>query len=459
MEGKMDKTKIIGLGIYGIDDVEDLMNIESFSSQTSLLDYNSAIISVDGIVYEYMDTPIKFQGLDCLNDDNESARLMNDMSRRKNEIIELLKQGNNIFVILPSEQYLYIRTGEKKYSGTGRNRAITNIVDSFDLLSFLPVDIEIVKATGQNIKYVGDERFNIIKENILHDLRYHSYLSKGEGKPLLQIANTTKSVGMLIEYLNGKIILLPEFADEDLYDSDSEWELALRKCINALIILDTKLKEGIGEFKLPEWTKNFLIPMEKEELKKLNMYKKQLEEIESKICSQEMEIKEMQRLKLVFSSTGENLEKICKEIFLKMGFVDLPSENNRSDLVLKYGSRDIVVEIKGLNKSAGEKNAAQLEKWVSEHIEKYGKQPKAILLVNAFRNVKLDERKEDVFPKQMLKYATNREQCLLSTTQFLCLYLDCMKNQKKKEEIIERLLNTVGVYSEYINFQDFIEKI
>lgn len=453
----MDKANIIGLGIYGTDDVEDVVDIESFSSQISLLDYSCAIISVDNIVYEYVNVPEKFRGLDCINDDNESARLVSDMGRRKNEIIELLKQGNNIFVILPSEQYLFIRTGKKEYSGTGRNRAVTNIVDIFDLLSFLPVDIKTVKATGQNIRYVGDERFNTIKEDILHDLRYYSYLSKGEGKSFLQIANTTKSVGMLIEHLNGKIILLPKFADNGLYDSDNEWGLAIRKCINTLATLDAELKESADGFKLPEWTKNFLIPKEKEELKKLNIYKKQLEEIKNKIYCQEIVIKEWQRLKLAFSSTGENLEKICKEIFLKLGFIDLPAENNRSDLVLEYGNMDIVVEIKGLNKSAGEKNAAQLEKWVSEHIEKYDKQPKAILLVNAFRNIKLDEREEDIFPKQMLKYATNREQCLLSTTQFLCLYLDCLKSPDKKEDIINGLLNTVGVYNKYMDFKDFIE--
>lgn len=455
----MDKANIIGLGIYEIDDMEEIVDIELFSSQTSLLDYSSAIIRVNDIVYEYVNTPGEYKGLDCLDDDNMSARLVSDMGRRKNEIIELLKQGNNIFVILPREQYLYIRTGKKEYSGTGRNRAVTNIVSIFNLLSFLPVDIETVKATGQNIKHIGDERFNIIKENILHDLRYYSYLSKGEGKSLLQIVNTTKSVGMLIEYSNGKIILLPEFADEDLYDSDNEWELAFRKCINTLITLDVQLKESTVGVKLPEWTRNFLVPTEKEELKKLNTYEKQIEEIKNKIYCQEIVIKELQRLKLTFSSTGENLEKICKEIFLKLGFIDLPSESNRSDLVLEYGSMDIVVEIKGLNKSAGEKNAAQLEKWVSEHIEKYDKQPKAILLVNAFRNIKLDEREEAVFPKQMLKYATNREQCLLSTTQFLCLYLDCMKRPEKKEDIIKGLLNTVGVYNEYMNFEDFIEII
>ncbi|MDE7062579.1 MAG: hypothetical protein K2O73_04960 [Lachnospiraceae bacterium] len=455
----MDKTKILGLGIYGTDALEDIIDIDDFSGQTSLLDYTSAIISVEDIAHEYMRLPGKFQGLTCLHNDDSSARLVSDMVRRKDEVVELLKQGNNIFVILPSEQYLYVRTGKKEYSGTGQNRSVTNIVSTYDLLSFLPVEIETVKAAGQNIRYVGDERFHIIKDDMLDDLRYRSYLSKGEGKPLLQIANTSKSVGMVIEYLNGKIILLPEIADEDVYDSESEWEAAFGKCIRGLIALDGELRDGTDGFQLPEWTEDFLIPTERAELEGLHKYQEQLEEIKDKIRAQELVIKELQKLKLAFSSTGENLEKICKEIFLKLGFTELPSEHNRSDLVLQYEKKDVVVEIKGLSKSAGEKNAAQLEKWVSEHIEKYEKQPKAILLVNAFRNVRLDERAEAVFPSQMLKYASNREQCLLSTTQFLGLYLDCMNHPEQKKDNIDKLLHTVGEYKEYMNFADFIEKV
>lgn len=455
----MDKTKMIGLGMYGIDGLEDMIDTEAFSSEISLLDYSCVLIEIENVIYEYMNTPGKFQGLHCLNDDNKSARLVSDMNRRKNEIVELLSQGNNIFVTLPGEQHLYVRTGKKEYSGSGANRAVSNIVNLFDLLSFLPVEIETVKAMGQNIRYVGDERFRILKEELLDDFRYCSYLSKGEGKPLLQIANTTKTVGMVMEYSHGKIILLPEFADGELYRNDKEWEAAVRKCIGGLKRLDAELKENTDAVELPKWAAGFLLPAEKEELKKLDVYREQLDEIKNKIHSQETAVKELQKWKLTFTSTGKNLENICKEIFLELGFTDLPTESNRSDLVLQYGNRDIVVEIKGLSKSAGEKNAAQLEKWVSEHIEKYGREPKAILLVNAFKNNRLDERTEEVFPRQMLKYATNREQCLLSTTQLLCLYLDCRKNPDKKEEVINKLLHTAGVYSEYRNYQDYIEKI
>ena len=112
----MDKTKILGLGIYETDALEDIIDIDYFSGQTSLLDYTSAIISVEYIAQEYMKLPGKFQGLTCLDDDDRSARLVSDMVRRKDEVVELLKQGNNIFVFLPSEQYLYVRTGKKEYS-------------------------------------------------------------------------------------------------------------------------------------------------------------------------------------------------------------------------------------------------------------------------------------------------------------------------------------------------------
>lgn len=184
---------------------------------------------------------------------------------------------------------------------------------------------------------------------------------------------------------------------------------------------------------------------------------KELSVIKERIQQQKMVVQEIQKIKLAFVSTGQPLEKICKEMFLSLGFKEVSTEINRSDLTLKYGRKDIVVEIKGLSKSAAEKNAAQLEKWVCEHIEKYDVQPKAILLVNAYRNVSLDKRVEEVFPKQMLKYANNREQCLLSTTQFVGLYLDCIKNPNKKKDIIKKFLDTVGIYEEYKDIHEYLE--
>ena len=83
---------------------------------------------------------------------------------------------------------------------------------------------------------------------------------------------------------------------------------------------------------------------------------------------------------------------------------NLEAEKGRSDKIAKYGEVAIVAEIKGVTKSAAEKHAAQLEKWVAQYFEENEVSPKGMLIVNGFCDMPLNERLEDVFPQQMLKY-------------------------------------------------------
>jgi hypothetical protein len=117
------------------------------------------------------------------------------------------------------------------------------------------------------------------------------------------------------------------------------------------------------------------------------------------------------------------------------------------------------MEIKGVTKSAAEKNAAQLEKWVSTFIEKEERIPKPLLIVNAFCNIPLEQRTEDIFPNQMLSYSTSRNHCLISTTQLLCLFIEISQNPDCKDERINELLTTVGVYNRYSDYTQFIKKV
>ena len=135
----------------------------------------------------------------------------------------------------------------------------------------------------------------------------------------------------------------------------------------------------------------------------------------------------------------------------------IETEKGRSDIIAKYKDIDIVAEIKGVSKSAAEKHAAQLEKWVSQFIEENGKEPKALLIVNGFCEIPVQERHESVFPNQMLSYSTVRNHILISTTQLLCLYIDIKLNNSCLEEKIEELLSTVGVYKKYENINEFLK--
>ena len=117
------------------------------------------------------------------------------------------------------------------------------------------------------------------------------------------------------------------------------------------------------------------------------------------------------------------------------------------------------MEIKGLTGSAAEKNAAQLEKWASDFIDKNEKSAKPLLVVNAFRELPLEQRTEVAFPNQMLSYSKSRNHCLITTTQLLCLFIEITENPDCKDERINELLTTVGVYNRYSDYTNFIKKV
>lgn len=134
----------------------------------------------------------------------------------------------------------------------------------------------------------------------------------------------------------------------------------------------------------------------------------------------------------------------------------MEGEIGRDDLIIKYNEKIAVIEVKGVSKSAAEKHVTQLEKWVSEYHLKNEIKAKGILVINAFKDVPLSERKEKPFPDQMLPYSQKREHCLITGLQLLGLYLDCKNNPIKKEEIIEILFCTDGIFEQYNEWSEYL---
>jgi len=94
---------------------------------------------------------------------------------------------------------------------------------------------------------------------------------------------------------------------------------------------------------------------------------------------------------------------------------------------------------------------------VSEYyLENNEVKAKGILVVNAFKDTPLKDRKEAPFPDQMLPYAQTREHCLMTGLQLLGLYLNCRDNDEKKHIMIERIFATNGIFSEYQDWASFI---
>src|SRR4051812_47931776 len=111
-----------------------------FDSTHSLYDYDLVLWDPHRSMQTYLKSGYgagSHNGLPRISDHN-SPRLRHDIPRRKKDFEEFLKLGRTLVVFLPGDMRVYIDSGERTHSGTGRNRQTTTIVNRMNILDALP---------------------------------------------------------------------------------------------------------------------------------------------------------------------------------------------------------------------------------------------------------------------------------------------------------------------------------
>ncbi len=127
---------------------------DNFRTTTSFLDYDAVLIDTGFLSHRYeTGYPHTYNGKRLISE-NESHKMTEEFTRTKTQIIELLKQGKNVFVLMSRNENCVIHTGEREYSGTGKNARATDIVTDFDVFSFLPIDIKPTMVSGEKFDVV-----------------------------------------------------------------------------------------------------------------------------------------------------------------------------------------------------------------------------------------------------------------------------------------------------------------
>lgn len=430
---------------------------ESFQNNVSFLDFDAVIIGANFISSSYSEsTTSPYQNKRLLSQ-YASCQIKEDFARIKEQLVELLKQGKNIFILIGRNENCYVYTGEKKYSATGKNARLTNMVEEFDMYSFLPIEFSVTHVYGNKLEICEKQPYFDFFKTAKESYQYAAYFNAPtQQNTLLKIPKSDRAVSAVFEYESGRIVLLPMPYYEADYENNDYWKKYGKIYLSELFKLNDKLSSSINDYVLPEWANNFFILNEDEELEKLNKERDKLTKIQKGIDKRENVISIIQRYKTLVTSSGNQLEEIVKVVLSEIGFRMLDAEQGRSDIIAEYKNINIVAEIKGVTKSAAEKHAAQLEKWVAMFIEDNEHSAKPILIVNGYCDTPLFERREDVFPNQMLKYAEARNHCLLTTAQLLCLYIELKKNPSCSDELIQELLSTVGKYPRYTKPEDYL---
>ncbi|HFF5441229.1 TPA: hypothetical protein ACGDVI_002895, partial [Acinetobacter baumannii] len=257
----MAKKKIltIGFSLCG----EDSETCE-FDSETSLLDWDIILIQPDISHYIYRSREY-FQDKISLSD-HDSFKLKSQTEHWKREIKLAIDHGKIVICFLDKLQELFIATGEKQYSGTGKNRQTTRIVTSYSNYNILPLNINLINAKGKEIK-LAPKKSEVISTYWTSFSEKSSYqvIIEGRVTPCLQTKHGDKTVGFIVNSnnSNGALIGLPniDFSDETFFDDETgEWTIEAQQFshnfIKQIIGLEKAFKQDSNLTVEPDWAKN-----------------------------------------------------------------------------------------------------------------------------------------------------------------------------------------------------------
>uniref|UniRef100_UPI001C06D2E3 hypothetical protein n=1 Tax=Acinetobacter soli TaxID=487316 RepID=UPI001C06D2E3 len=222
-----------------------------FDSENSLLDWDIILIQphINDYLFRGHDY---FQGKKCLSD-YDSFTLKSKTEHWKREIKTAIDHGKLVVVFLGQLQNVYIATGEKQYSGTGKNRQTTRIVASCTNYDMLPIKLEITNSKGKEIK-LAPKKSEVVSTywSSLGNNSSYQVLVEGAVTPCLQTKHGDKTVGFILNASNsnGALIGLPNinFSDDSFFDEEQEeWSIIGEKFsynfIKQIVSLEKALKQ------------------------------------------------------------------------------------------------------------------------------------------------------------------------------------------------------------------------
>lgn len=357
------------------------------------------------------------------------------VAQRRKQLEMYLDSGGVLFVFVDNDPIYPYQLGDSSNSDKSKT-------DFREILLLNPEELKTEKMSGSNIVYADGIYKDFFEP---WDVGYNFVYTKFKGFLTAKVKNTNQAISVAVPHGKGLIFLLPDLKlSADDYQDYENRLFDARIAILNFIQRYEESKPQVQNIGLPDWCANYFLGKEIDEVTKLKDLENDLAELHQKISSQLEMLDSYNLLKQMLSATGKSLEGIVEFLLAKLGFEFLPTEPGRDDLIIKSDDQIAVIEIKGVKGSASEQNATQLMKWVNNyhHVNNVG--PKGILIVNAFKDIEPNKRKEEAFPHQMLAYSNRMQFCLMTTYQLLGLYLDYEAGDLSFIEIKNILFNSIG---------------
>lgn len=453
----MAKKKIltIGFSLYG-DDAEYC----DFNSETSLLDWDIILIQPDISNYLFRGEDY-FQGKKCLSD-NDSFTLKSKTEHWKREIKTAMDHGKLVVVFLDKLQEVFIATGEKQYSGTGKNRQTTRIVDSYTNYDMLPIKLKITNSKGKEIKLTS-KKSEVVSAywSSLGDNSSYQVLVEGAIVPCLQTKHGDKTVGFILNASNsnGALIGLPNinFLDDSFFDEEQEkWSVIGQQFshnfIKQVVNLEKSVKQDGDLTVEPDWARvdQFKLKNEEIENNKLLILEEKLSKMSAEKEDVLEKINQLSKLRNLLFEKGKPLEFAILDALEILGFSVSQYEDADSEFDAVFESEEgrLIGEVEGKdNKAINIDKLRQLSLNIHEDLqrEEVLVPAKSVLFGNAYRLLPLEERPNPFTDKCSSAALVGSTALVFTPDLFLVAkYLKDNKNVRFATQCRKSILEAVG---------------
>ena len=408
----------------GFDLASDETGYADLDSQDSLLDWDIILFKPNLLASFY--TQERYRGRPSFPE-GKSFQITASCEHWRREIKRAIDAGKTVIVFTAELEDFFIDTGERSYSGTGRNQKTTVHVTQCHNYQTLPYSLSPVKSVGRAMKL--SPRFASLLapywKEFADESRYQVTFSGSNLAACAATRSGSQTVGAIFDegYPNGTLLVLPDvdFYPDHFVKEDqgapgwtSEAEKFAGRMVAAVVALDAALRTEGRRTPVPAWATNkrFIFEAEQKSRDDLQAAEKTVVEAQARVGMLKESVKEFDEHRALLYEQGKPLEKAIISALKMLGFTvtQYRSADSEFDVVFESEEGRLIGEAEGKDdKAVGIDKLRQLLMNVQEDLqrEEVCSPAKAVLLGNGFRLRPLEERGEPFTGKCVRAAATS----------------------------------------------------
>ena len=434
-----------------------------FNAKTSLLDWDIVLFKPE--IHQYVDRNTrKYKGKPSLSE-SASFEMAECCEHWRREILQAYNAGKTVIIFLSKLFEVFVDSGNREYSGTGRNQITTELVEPFHNYRAIPIDYTPVASSGSDMK-LSSQFADILGTYWTEFEKFSTYevvLAAQPTKEAILTRSGDKTVGSLARSKTscGSLLLLPniDFSDAQFFevkDGTNTWSAFGKqfasKLVTAVVTLDKSLRTTSNVTPAPTWAVNqaFLLEPEIQLRVQLLEIERAVEVAQKKKEQISNDLNEAGKLRALLYEKGKPLEEAIILALQTLGFTasSYKDSNSEFDVVFESEEGRLIGEAEGKDtKPVNVEKLRQLGMNVQEDMqrEKVSAQAKPVLFGNGNRFLEPKHR-PDPFTVKCYSAAQSSSTALIATADLfeVVQYLIKKSDVEYARQIREKILGTVG---------------